>query len=204
VKIFFWLQFKICWTWVQGRLDVNPAQEEYQSHKPKFVGNECKSLELNPAQEEDQTYKLNSLSWSSAHWTLASCRIMLVVPCVYSENEKNYYRFSVVKVQSQLVYRLVFSIQKQTSKSTFCYEMGRRTGSKYEYYTFWFIYSVCVFNLVWESITCFGKKLFCCIKILHVELGNIFFFNNFLLQYFSSNSFIDIHIIILILDKFLS
>jgi hypothetical protein len=41
-------------------------------------------------------------------WTVVSCRITHAILCVFSEEEKNDYKFSVLTVQSWLVHRFMF------------------------------------------------------------------------------------------------
>jgi hypothetical protein len=98
--------WKFCLTLVQDLLEMTAREPQPQS---------------SPSQTND-------LSWSSTHQTLASCSIVLVGAVCAQWRRKvwlqNFHAWSakLACVQTRV---FVFSIQKQTSKSTLYYNVGR-------------------------------------------------------------------------------
>lgn len=118
------LWFKICWKWV--------------------------SISIQHKRKTKLTSQSNYTSWTSTYETLANCGIVFMVLCVLYE-EVVWIQNFIVKVQSQLVYRPVFSHFPYgcqfLNQSVFCYNMGGTFTDNCMHCKVWFIYLVCPINL---------------------------------------------------------
>jgi hypothetical protein len=154
------MEVNACWIWLYWIITNNyitlkscDIKRGHQKFNPTLIQNLLKmSLNLNPAQEEDQTHKpiklhiLNLNIWNTGQ--LWDCVYGAV--CVLYDEVVWIQNFNV-KVQSQLVYRPVFSHFPYgcqfLNQSVLCYNMGGTFTDNCMHCKVWFIYLVCPINL---------------------------------------------------------
>jgi hypothetical protein len=87
------------------------STEQLHHFSSTFIANEYKGAitSIQTIRKIKHTSQSNYSSCNSTQRMLASRRKLLAVPSVFSEEKKNSYKISVLKVQSHLSYRPMFS-----------------------------------------------------------------------------------------------
>jgi hypothetical protein len=125
---------------------------------------------------------------------LTSCRITLVVSCLFNQEKINGCKILVLKVQSWPVYRDVFLYSQYKGKflNQSCVTIWEENFQKCKCCSFGFIHIIfCFISGIYQAFfetMVLNFELYGSKKNSTTELGNVFFFY-LLLEYFSRNYF---------------
>jgi hypothetical protein len=139
----------------------------------KSVGKECKgvSFSIHTKRKTISICQSNGTSCNLAHWTLSSYRILLVVLCMYSQEQTNHQLIPVLQVQNSAC---VPMFQYSQYKSKFSITLPPQYEEK-------IIFKKCVVHLIiiisclfQESINCFRKDNVLVVKNDTMQFGDVF------------------------------